>query len=766
MLDFLGKYSDDYKDVFIEEENKIIKIYSAHNIKYNRLCKLKVFNKAEMKMDNYDFWLENIKREEQHTKICKSKNVIELYQKFETNGFYIFEFEYYEHSLYKETVYRNGAFKNKRDKTFFRQIILDIANALKIMHEHGIMHRNINPYNIFINDYKFNKCNTKFIKLGNFASSIFIEDNISDTAGCIYYAAPEILKNLQYNERCDLWSLGVTLYELYFVIPPYYIDHPHNLYDIMDFIYAEKLLIDKSGIPSIDILFRRLLVREQDERMSFDEFFDFVFDKNFMIDETAFLQSKPKYLKLYDSILKEEEYRYMERSCNEGCFYYKERIIASVKNEFFPGINKLPNVYNNEGKVEEVFNNIIYYNDNIEVDEDIDYFERITPGAFIPCSNLISLELIKNEILYYIRTTKKTIFNLIIKGNACEKIMGFLNSNNDFKRYINKICIYSSNLDKWLFLKHKYNEIIYDFSNNRLGIKDFIKKISSKDIKPYPVKKLITYNDYTNRYKNIHEKISEFYGTPSIEDYLTIIDKKIKSIKNETIENIQRKNENLDISEFINFDIEGILSYLERIIYQNQSNILNSDLYSRRKHEEKLAYEKVNFLTSRMMIYLNKHNFKPFYEEDKTILRRGIKIPYSSLLPYIRAVGKIITFLSFILTREKEITAKNYSGRNQSNEQYKTCKIFSVIFTITNNYHKNWISNCFILQENSENHEEDIIFQPFTFFLVKKVDIDTNNYTADIYLETIGKTEILEEKIKIGKSIVYNEKEKIMEVIN
>ena len=84
MLDFLGKYSDDYKDVFIEEENKIIKIYSAHNIKYNRLCKLKVFNKAEMKMDNYDFWLENIKREEQHIKICKSKNVIELYQKFET----------------------------------------------------------------------------------------------------------------------------------------------------------------------------------------------------------------------------------------------------------------------------------------------------------------------------------------------------------------------------------------------------------------------------------------------------------------------------------------------------------------------------------------------------------------------------------------------------------------------------------------------------------------------------------------------------------
>ena len=140
----------------------------------------------------------------------------------------------------------------------------------------------------------------------------------------------------------------------------------------------------------------------------------------------------------------------MERSCNEGCFYYKERIIASVKNEFFPGINKLPNVYNNEGKVEEVFNNIIYFNDNIELDEDIDYFERITPGAFIPCKNLVSLEMIKREILHYIKTIKKTIFNLIIAGNAFEKIMIYLNSNNDFKKYINKVCIFSTNLDKWL----------------------------------------------------------------------------------------------------------------------------------------------------------------------------------------------------------------------------------------------------------------------------------------------------------------------------
>ena len=49
---------------------------------------------------------------------------------------------------------------------------------------------------------------------------------------------------------------------------------------------------------------------------------------------------------------------------------------------------------------------------------------------------------------------------------------------------------------------------------------------------------------------------------------------------------------------------------------------------------------------------------------------------------------------------------------------------------------------------------------------MKKVNIDIKNYIADIYLETVGKKEILEEKIKKGKSIEYNKNAQIMEVKN
>ena len=186
---------------------------------------------------------------------------------------------------------KSGGIQDEKNNKFLRQIIIDIANALKIMNEHGIIHRNINLNNIFIN---YSDNNEYFIKLGNFSSSIFIQDNISDSTGYIYYAAPEIIQNLEYNEKCDLWSLGVSLYVLYFGIPPYQTNLSFNLYDIMDFIFDEKLLLLKSNIISFDILLNRLLQKDPKERMSFEELFEFVFDENFLINDQAFLQSKPK----------------------------------------------------------------------------------------------------------------------------------------------------------------------------------------------------------------------------------------------------------------------------------------------------------------------------------------------------------------------------------------------------------------------------------------------------------------------------------------
>jgi hypothetical protein len=140
---------------------------------------------------------------------------------------------------------------------------------------------------------------------------------------------------------------------------------------------------------------------------------------------------------------------------------------------------------------------------------------------------------------------------------------------------------------------------------------------------------------------------------------------------------------------------------------------------------------------------------------------------YCDLLPYERAKGKIILLSAFTSTSKDVLVAKTWAGRDDTQTLYKANLRFSVVFIIRNLYNKNWISNGIDIKKASQHSdEEEILYQPFSFYYVRDVQIDNKNYLADIYLDTIGKTEILEEKIREGKEIEFNPKLKIMEVKN
>ena len=87
------------------------------------------------------------------------------------------------------------------------------------------------------------------------------------------------------------------------------------------------------------------------------------------------------------------------------------------------------------------------------------------------------------------------------------------------------------------------------------------------------------------------------------------------------------------------------------------------------------------------------------------------------------------------------------------------------MFLITNVFkqNNNWVSNDIDIEEKSEfKKEKEILYQPFLFYKVTDVNLNADNYTADIFLETIGKKEILEEQIKFGKKIDFDKDENIM----
>ena len=418
------------------------------------------------------------------------------------------------------------------------------------------------------------------------------------------------------------------------------------------------------------------------------------------------------------------------------------------------------------------FNNIIYFEPNADnlrfICNDSDYFERITPGAFIICSSIDSLKLLRTEILYEFEKDKRTIFNLITNGSQCEKVMNFLDEDQKFKNCIKNACIYCMNIEKWAPLKSQYN-LIKDIVRSTKEVKDFIQKYSSEEIKPYHVAKLINLKDYLEKYKDRHFKISQFYGDLTPKTYKENIEKMKLLIEQENKENkLKNKNQNNLLQGFLTFDIKEDLTNSDKLILKEfENNTFYADLNKWLINTNFNSFEVVAYFTARLMYSLNNYAKQEgkYYDSDKTDLYRGVILSYSSILQYERAKGKIIAISSFISTSEEAKLAEKFSGREKSKSIYNSIKKFSVILTIKNNYKKDWISNGIKMEKiSSYRNEKEIIFLPFSFYYVRDVQIDLNNYKADIYLETIGKKEILEEKIKTGKEINYNDKEKIMEV--
>lgn len=119
--------------------------------------------------------------------------------------------------------------------SWFTQICL----AMKHVHDRKILHRDLKSQNIFLTK-------ADFVKLGDFGIARVLEhtkDIAKTVVGTPYYLSPEIIENRPYSFASDIWSLGVLLYEMCCLRPPFDAGSLHEL--------ASKILKGKySPIPS------------------------------------------------------------------------------------------------------------------------------------------------------------------------------------------------------------------------------------------------------------------------------------------------------------------------------------------------------------------------------------------------------------------------------------------------------------------------------------------------------------------------------------
>ena len=85
-------------------------------------------------------------------------------------------------------------------------------------HSIKICNRDLKPENLL-----FLNSSDEYLKIIDFGLSKIFEDKnhtMNTKVGTAYYVSPEVL-NGEYDEKCDIWSWGVILYILLFVIPPF-----------------------------------------------------------------------------------------------------------------------------------------------------------------------------------------------------------------------------------------------------------------------------------------------------------------------------------------------------------------------------------------------------------------------------------------------------------------------------------------------------------------------------------------------------------------
>ena len=170
-----------------------------------------------------------------------------------------------------------------------------MKEALKYLHKSNIIHRDLKPMNILMTKIDMSTTKEVVVKLADFGFARYFEskpqnssgfdDMVSTICGSPIYMAPELLIDMKYNTKADLWSFGVIMYELLYGVNPY--NYPKSIAHLRKVMVEQKIVFEKIYSSCCISLLKKLLQVNPEERISWNDFFTHKwFDKDFEKDDS------------------------------------------------------------------------------------------------------------------------------------------------------------------------------------------------------------------------------------------------------------------------------------------------------------------------------------------------------------------------------------------------------------------------------------------------------------------------------------------------
>ena len=271
-------------------------VYKAKCHKLNRYVAIKVL-KPEFSQDTS--FVSKFRVEAQSAAGLSHPNVVNVYDVGEENGIHYIVMELVEGITLKKYIEKRGKLPYKEAVS----IAIQVANGMDAAHKHNIVHRDIKPQNIIIS--KEGKVKVTDFGIAKVASSATI--NTSASMGSVHYISPEQARGGYSDERSDIYSLGITLFEMLTGTVPFDGDSAVSVavQHIQDSIPLPSQLVE--GVPvSVDKIVLKCTQKKTDRR--YQSAAELIVDlkKSLVMPDEDFVRMGSA----YDSVLKKDEEEY------------------------------------------------------------------------------------------------------------------------------------------------------------------------------------------------------------------------------------------------------------------------------------------------------------------------------------------------------------------------------------------------------------------------------------------------------------------------
>ena len=151
-------------------------------------------------------------------------NIIKFYETYHDKFYFHIVMELCKGKEVFDRIVEDGRIKEKK----VCMVIMKVLHAISYCHSRGVTHRDLKPENILFETLD-SESEIKLIDFG-LSRKVFNDEKMHTILGTPYYVAPEVLQG-EYDEKCDIWSIGALTYIMLCGDPPFKGNSNHEIFN-------------------------------------------------------------------------------------------------------------------------------------------------------------------------------------------------------------------------------------------------------------------------------------------------------------------------------------------------------------------------------------------------------------------------------------------------------------------------------------------------------------------------------------------------------